>query len=325
MRAPLPPLPDNPGLAQLRELQRNVSEALFRPLAPGDRMQTRWIDGRPMRKVAAEWIKPNDRLTSFERLQIYNRCYWFRVLDCLYEDFPGLRAILGYRKFQKLSTAYLARYPSASFTLRDLGSRLEGFLRDEPHWIEPHGELSMDMVRFEWAQVVAFDGAALPPIQVDALLDSQATTLRLGLQPYLTLLEVRYPVDRFALAVKAHDSDAITDQASNTVTEAPRPGRRRRVRLPEPEAVRLAVHRCDNMIYFKRLAPEEFALLHAVHSGSTLEEACGSALDAWQGSPEEFSGKVRTWFETAASLGWFCDFGEAKTAAEEAASAAHSD
>jgi hypothetical protein len=304
-------LPDDPGLAQLRELQRNVAEALFRPLAPGDRMQTRWTDGRPMRKVAAEWIKPNDRLTSFERLQIYNRCYWFRVLDCLYDDFPGLRAILGYRKFQHLSTAYLARYPSASFTLRDLGSRLESFLEEEPHWIEPHGDLAMDMVRFEWAQVLAFDDPALAPIQIDALLDGNAATLRLGLQPYLTLLKTRYPVDRFALAVKAQDSDAITDQASNTVTEAPRPTRRRRPRLPEPKAVHLAVHRCDNMIYFKRLAPEEFTLLHALRAGSTLEEACGVALESWTGSPEEFSAKVRTWFETAASLGWFCDFNEA--------------
>ncbi len=28
-----------------------------------------------------DFIKPNDRLTSFERLEIYNRHYWFRVLS----------------------------------------------------------------------------------------------------------------------------------------------------------------------------------------------------------------------------------------------------
>ena len=52
-----------------------------------------------MNKVADSFIKPNDRLTSFERLEIYNRVYWFRVLDCLYDDYPGLRAVLGERKF----------------------------------------------------------------------------------------------------------------------------------------------------------------------------------------------------------------------------------
>jgi hypothetical protein len=105
--------------------------------------------------VAETFIKPNDRLTSFDRLEIYNRVYWFRVLDCLYDDYPGLRGILGERKFMKLITAYLAKYPSASFTLRNLGSRLEQFLREEPRWVAPRAELALDMVRFEWAQVVA--------------------------------------------------------------------------------------------------------------------------------------------------------------------------
>ena len=52
--------------------------------------------------LAPRFIKPNDRLSSFERLEIYNRVYWFRVLDCLYDDYPGLRAVLGERKFMKL-------------------------------------------------------------------------------------------------------------------------------------------------------------------------------------------------------------------------------
>src|SRR5215510_10705762 len=99
--------------AELRELQRVMAAALFRPLTPQWGMQKHWTDGSRMHDVAAEFIKPNDRLSSFERLEIYNRQYWFRVLDCLWEDYPGLRAIVGERKFMKLITAYLARYPSA--------------------------------------------------------------------------------------------------------------------------------------------------------------------------------------------------------------------
>jgi hypothetical protein len=76
-----------------------------------------------MKSFAAKFIKPNNRLSSFERLEINNRCYWFRVLDCFYDDYPGLLAILGNRKFLKLATVCLERYPSESFTLRNLGSR----------------------------------------------------------------------------------------------------------------------------------------------------------------------------------------------------------
>src|ERR1700747_696588 len=150
--------------AELRELQRVMATVLFRPLTPRWRMQKRWIDGRPMSETAAEFIKPNDRLSSFERLEIYNRQYWFRVLDCLYDDYPGLRAIVGERRFMKLATAYLTQYPSDSHTLRDLGNRLEQFLQQEPHWCAPREELALDMIRFEWAQIMAFDGAAHPPM-----------------------------------------------------------------------------------------------------------------------------------------------------------------
>ena len=119
-----------------------MAGALFRPLTPKWGMQKRWTDGSRMEELAAAFIKPNDRLSSFERLEIYNRQYWFRVLDCLYEDYPGLRAIVGERKFMKLITAYLARYPSDSYTLRDLGNRLDQFLGEEPHWAAPREKLA---------------------------------------------------------------------------------------------------------------------------------------------------------------------------------------
>src|SRR5207248_1453714 len=83
-----------------------------------------------------------------------------------------------------------------SFTLRNLGQRLEQFLREEPHWIAPHRELALDMTRFEWAQVVAFDDPAQPVITTDYILDTPPAKLRLGLQPYLSLLELNYAVDK---------------------------------------------------------------------------------------------------------------------------------
>ena len=112
-------------------------------------MQSQLGDGRNLQAEAAEFIKPNDRLSSFERLEIYNRQYWFRLLDCLYDDYPGLRAVLGEQKFLKLAAAHLARDPSDSFALRDLGTRLEKFLREAPQWSAPRDALALDMTRFE--------------------------------------------------------------------------------------------------------------------------------------------------------------------------------
>ena len=64
--------------------------------------------------------------------------------------YPGLRAALGERKFMALITAYLSKYQSVSFTLRNLGERLEQFLEEEPKWIASRAELAFDLVRFEW-------------------------------------------------------------------------------------------------------------------------------------------------------------------------------
>jgi hypothetical protein len=161
---PLLSPPKIESVSQYREFQRLMTTALFRPLTPASRMQTRWTDGRKMSEVVGEFVKPNDRLTSFERLEIYNRQYWFRVLDSFYEDYPGLRA-LRREALLKLAEAYLVKYPSASFTLRNLGSRLERFLRQEPQWAGKRLPLALDVVRFEWAQIVAFDTEARPVVR----------------------------------------------------------------------------------------------------------------------------------------------------------------
>ena len=80
---------------RLAALQRTMARAVMQPLTASEHMQQTAPDGKSMRAYASRFIKPNDRLTSFERLEIYNRQYWFRLLSSMIEDFPGLRAVLG--------------------------------------------------------------------------------------------------------------------------------------------------------------------------------------------------------------------------------------
>src|SRR6201995_1565025 len=120
---------------KLLAIQRRMARAVMTPLPRGERMPNVTPTGRSMRSEAGAFIKPNDRLTSFERLEIYNRQYWFRVLSCFADDFPGLSAIVGAKRFEKLARAYLADCPSVSFTLRNLGSQLEVWLQQHPEWL----------------------------------------------------------------------------------------------------------------------------------------------------------------------------------------------
>src|SRR3954454_8433587 len=107
----------------LAELQRAMAAAVMMPLTPDEEMRPVAPDGRAMTELAASFIAPNSRLTAFERLELYNRQYWFRVLGSLAEDFPAVRAVVGATRFEELSVAYFTVHPSRSFTLRNLGSK----------------------------------------------------------------------------------------------------------------------------------------------------------------------------------------------------------
>src|SRR6478672_12155638 len=184
----------NRGRMNLEELQRAVFDVVRQPLTEDERMREQTLDGRSTKEIAEAIVKPNDRLTSVERLEIYNRVYWFRLLSSLADDFPGLRAVIGQEAFDKVLLGYLTEMPSVSYTLRDLGSRLESWLRGHPETISSNERMAMDMVRLEWADIEAFDAAEYPVL-------SQTELASLGedpvfhLQPYLQLLDLAYPVD----------------------------------------------------------------------------------------------------------------------------------
>jgi len=287
----------------LLELQRRMAEAVMLPLTRTDTMQQKTRDGRSMKAEAAGFIKPNDRLTSFERLEIYNRQYWFRVISAFSEDFPGLAAVVGQAAFDKLTRAYLADCPSQSFTLRNLGSQLETWLREHPEHAGKRLELALDVVRLEWAYIEAFDNAAERALTLADLgqLDGES---QLSLQPHLRLLYLLHSVDDFVIDV--HRRQASQGVASNAVTSAKRSRSRRLPATLTREDIYLGVHRYENAVYYKRLDSEEYLLLRALGAGSTLGEALEHAFVLSALPEDERPLRVRAWFTNWAELGWFC-------------------
>jgi len=292
------------GVKKLRAIQRQFAAGITRPLTASNHMQPKWVDGTSTRKAVASFIKPNDRLSSFDRLEIYNKQYWFRLIDCLYEDFPGLRTVVGEKRFYDLAIAYLTKYPSNTYSLRDLGNRLEKFLVREPKWMKPHPKLAHDLVRLEWAHVVAFDGDALPPLDVDSLLgQGDPAKLRLGFQPYITFLACDYPVDNFIISVRRREEPQ--GEASNAVAERVPRKKQKKLKLPKPEKIYLAVHRSENSVWYKRLEHEAYLVCTGLQKGLPLQKACERALRLRKADPN-FGATLQQWFTQWASFGWFC-------------------
>jgi hypothetical protein len=290
-------------MSNLLELQRRVAAVVMQPLTGQDGMRRKTREGRSMKAEAEALIKPNRVLSSFERLEIYNRQYWFRVLSCFAEDFPGLRSIIGSSKFERLMRAYLTDCPSVSFTLRNLGSRLEAWLRSNPQWIVPRETLALDMVRLEWAHIEAFDGGYEPKL-TPADIESAGLELPIALQPYIRLLELTYPVDD--LLIEVHDDGVNSDTSSNAARTRQLRNRVRRYAQPDPERIYLAVHRMEDSVYYKRLQVESFRMLSALSKQKTLEQAIEIAFESSSMPAEERIIALQHWFANWAELGWFC-------------------
>jgi len=286
----------------LLELQRRMFEDVRRPLTSDFAMQQTTEDGRSVRELAESYVKPNDRLTSFERLEIYNRQYWFRAIAAVSEDFPALAAVLGSKRFDSLVLAYLKENSSTSFTLRNLGARLPRWLEDHPEFSPTRHALVLDVARLEWAYVETFDRLAVAPLTQEDFADLGDDS-RLSLQPHLQLLDLRYPVDELVLAV--HKDAPPSDIASNAVSERKQKSRHGLPRMRRSK-IHLAVHRLENSVYYRRIDREAFLLLSSLQQQRTLAESLELAFAGSKLSPEEQAQKIQECFAHAAELGWFC-------------------
>lgn len=290
----------------LLELQRRMAEDVRRPLTEDYEMRGIADDGRPVADIAASYISPNSRLTSFERLEIYNRQYWFRLITAVSEDYPTLKAILEQKRFDALIFAYLAEHPSTSWTLRDLGAKLPAFLAAHPEFGGRRHRLAVDVANLELAYVDAFDGKQLDPLTTE---EAQAigADSRLCLQPHLRLLELAYPVDNLVLAVKKEMPEVDIVSSAATQRDATD-----RSKIPpiKSEVVFLAVHRYDDSVYYRRLEKEAFLLLRALRSGASVAAAASQAFAKSKLTPDAQANLLQESFAHASQLGWLCPLHE---------------
>jgi hypothetical protein len=288
--------------SDLQLLQQRMAIAVMRPLTRDEQMRKRDASCPSVANEASAFIRPNDRLTSFERLEIYNRQYWFRLFSSFEEDFPGLKSVVGSRKFETLMRAYLEAHPSRSFTLRNLGSSLVAWLKQNPQYTKPHTDSAVAMAALEWAHIEAFDNESRAPLSPDEIASLNADS-HIALQPYLRLLTAPYAVDDALLAVRdsAHD---FGSQASNAV--GIHLVRRTRSRRPAHEQIYLAIHRHDDTVYYKRLSREDFLVLGALERGDSLGEAIEAAFHDSDTPESEHPAIIQSAFHHWMQMGWLC-------------------
>lgn len=253
----------------LEQTQREFFAALQMPLRGRSRRSTELPpsdEGHSAEFLAKadELMKAGSNLSSAERLELYHRQYWFRVLDSIAEDFPVLRKMAGEETFWTLMEAYLLECPSSSFTLRHLGSRVADFTAGWTELDESRRRWFSSIARLEYAEMEIYEAAEWEPVPPE-----QLATAALGLQPHVKLIELPVEAD---LCV---DWDEFSP--------------------PGDTPVHLAVWRAENGGALRcRLDPVEFVLLTRLRNGGMLAELFAEPCER-EPEPEEVSEWFGNW------------------------------
>lgn len=149
-------------------------------------------------------------------LGIYRHAYRARLIECLADDFPALRAMLGTVAFDLLADAVITAHPPRDSTLNRYGRQLINHLRAH-HEATSVGRVALDLARLEWALVEAIHAPLAPALASDALAGlppSAWARLRLVAVPSLRVITSRWPIDLLyrqhlrGETPVAHDPDA---------------------------------------------------------------------------------------------------------------------
>jgi len=184
---PVEPAPDLAGT------QQRMFSSLLDPLSGRSRAYTELPpkDGGftpQFRETAALLIRNGENLSALEGLELYHRQYWYRLLDSLEEDFPGLRRLLGERRFWILLESYLLAHPSRSYTLRHLGRAMPQHAVTHSCVTEEERPWVAAVAAIEYAFMEAAEAGEYRRADPDAFLQGDVI-----LQPHVHLIESPVP------------------------------------------------------------------------------------------------------------------------------------
>jgi len=220
-------------------------------------------------------IESDDRLSAGERLEIYANAYFYRILDCLKEDFPATLATLGADNFHNLVTGYLIEYPPTEPSIAYAGRYLSEFLHNRP--FAERWPFIAELARLERTLIEVFhapDAAPLDAETMRAVAPEAWPGRAMQTHPALAIVDCGWRVDELLRDLESGAAD--TGRKVATPTRAP---------------VSILVWRNSSGVHHRALEHPERAALELARAGTKFSAIC-DAVAAAAGEGDAGDGQI---------------------------------
>jgi|SRR6185312_1657725 len=238
-------------------------------------------------------IDATEKLSAPEKIGIYARGYFYRLLECMRAEFPALRELMGDELFETFVRSYLVNAPSKTPDLFDLGRDFPAFLKASQSTLDPHlypdpavFDLPVEMAVLErtLSEVSRCRGAedtADPPMTPEQL------TWAFGMNdfkasPALRLLRQQFAIINFVRSAY-HEEKAPA---------------------PEKRETFVAVSRKNYNVRMLELEKWQYEFLHALQSGENYRTAIEIAVDVCSIQTDALMADLLFWIPLAIDTGY---------------------
>ncbi len=244
---------------QLKKIQQWFGGVIKQPIDDQSRINPIAPSGTPILKEATKYITPSPTLEPYQRIELYNQQYWWRLLKTLHEIYPLVTRLFGYHDFnQIIGVPYLQKYPPHHWSLNHLGDKLPQWVQEE--YTASDQDLIYDAARIDWAYNEGFYAASLPSADSEQSDPTELFSQKMSLQPHVYLFKLRYDMFSFREAFLEKEPEYWEE---NDFPE-----------MDKGEYHFVLYRNHANRLVWEKIDAGEFHLLERFQSGSSIEQAC---------------------------------------------------
>lgn len=176
----------------------NLQTLLYRAITAAPGAGSRFGIG-----IQPDVICGDERLSALQRVGIYADAYFYRLHDCLKEDFAATAAVVGEPAFEDLVRSYLAEYPPTEPSIFYAGRFLAEFLGNHP--LRKRWPFLAELARLERTIIEVFhdrDAMALSASEIGRIAPADWPMLDLRTHPALRILDNEWQVNAVLRAIE---------------------------------------------------------------------------------------------------------------------------